>query len=83
MREHPPLTERQRVVIAAVVSTGHVKGAAVQLGISESGAYARVAYAGDRCGCTSLFELIFHHHRELQALVDGVTSPTTGAARSA
>lgn len=79
MTEHPPLTDRQREVIAAVVETGHIKGAAVQLGISESGAYSRVNYALVRCGCGSLVRLIYHHHAEL----DGVTSPTTTEARSA
>lgn len=65
MSEHPSLTERQREVIAAVVDTGHIKGAAVQLGISESGAYRRVEYALVRCGCGSLLELVYTHHHEL------------------
>jgi FixJ family two-component response regulator len=80
MSEHPALTDRQREVIVAVVSTGHIKGAAVQLGISESGAYRRVEYACVRCGCGSLVELVFHHHHEL---ADGVISPPTRHAATA
>lgn len=79
MSEHQSLTNRQREVIVAVVASGHIKGAAEQLGISESGAYARVNYALVRCGCGSLVELVYHHHDEL----DGVTSPTTEDARTA
>ena len=76
--QHLALTDRQREVVCAVVETGHIKGAAVQLGISESGAYARIEYALVRCGCGSLIELVYHHHHEL----DGVTSPTTADARA-
>jgi FixJ family two-component response regulator len=80
MAEHRSLTERERVVIAAVVDTGHIKGAAAQLGISESGAYRRVEYARVRCGCGSLVELVYTHHHELS---EGVTTPTTEPALSA
>ena len=73
MTDHPPLTDRQREVIVAVVSTGSIKGSVQQLGITESAAYARVNYALVRCGCGSLLELVYHHHHEL----DGVETPTT------
>jgi FixJ family two-component response regulator len=78
MRDHPVLTDRQRVVLAAVVDTGHIKGAAVQLGISESGVYRRVECAQVRCGCGSLVELVFQHHHELE----GVNPPPIAIARA-
>jgi len=80
MSEHPSLTERQRVVLAAVVDTGHIKGAAVQVGITESSAHHRLLYARERCGCGSVLELVWRHHRELQAVVDGAISIPTATA---
>jgi FixJ family two-component response regulator len=77
MRDHPVLTDRQRVVLAAVVDTGHIKGAAVQLGITETSAHHRMTYARERCGCGSVLELVFRHYAELQAVVDGAISVPT------
>lgn len=77
--EHPSLTVRERAVVAAVVDAGHIKGAAVQLGISESGVYRRVEVACVRCGCGSLVSLVYTHHHELE----GVNPPPTKSAQSA
>jgi FixJ family two-component response regulator len=80
MSDHPPLTDRQREVVAAVVSTGHIKGAAVQCGITERSAHHRVMYARERCGCTSVVELVWRHHHELQGILDGAIHTTTADA---
>lgn len=77
MRDHPPLTERQREVIAAVVSTGSIKGSAAETGITITSAHHRVTYARERCGCTSVLELVWRHHHELQDVIDGAISGTT------
>ena len=78
MSEHPDLTARQLEVVAAVVVTGTIKGSARQLGISESSAYHRVTYARERCGCGSVPELVFHHHRQ----IGGAITVPTGLART-
>lgn len=79
MSEHRSLTERERVVIAAVVDVGHVKGAAAQLGVTDSAVYRRIEVACERCGCVSLYSLVFEHHHELE----GVNPPPIADARTA
>jgi DNA-binding NarL/FixJ family response regulator len=79
MSEHPGLTARQCEVLVAVVETGSIKGSARQLGISESGVKARVAYACERCGCGSVLELVYHHHREIEGVYRATTASVPAA----
>ena len=80
MHDHPPLTDRQLQVIAAVVATGSIKGSAAETGITITSAHHRLTYAQERCGCRSVLELVWRHHHELQAVLDGAISGTTADA---
>jgi DNA-binding NarL/FixJ family response regulator len=74
MTDHPDLTPRQCEIVAAVVVTGSIKGSARQVGITESSAHRRLSYACGRCGCGSLVELVYHHHRQIDGAIRAPTA---------
>ena len=62
---HPPLTERQRDVLAAVCEAGDAKGASPRLGIAPKSIHRRIEYARSRCGCPTTLGMVFRHRHEL------------------